>query len=81
MTHRYGRRVVMVSVLFLSTARTVSSMASEDAATAKVETESERAHLAQKSRLVSPERVGGYKQRLRKMLPEGGDFDRYWQLR
>ncbi|CAB3783161.1 hypothetical protein [Paraburkholderia fynbosensis] len=78
--YHYGRRVAMASVLLLSTALPISGMASEDAATAKVETAGERAHFAQAFCQVSPERIGAYKQQLRNRLPEASDFDRHWQV-
>jgi hypothetical protein len=78
--YHYGRRVAMACVLLFSTALPISAMASEDATTAKVETAGERAHFAQEFCQVSPERVGAYKQRLRKTLPETSDFDRHWQV-
>jgi hypothetical protein len=75
----YAKLVAMASVLLLSTALPKLAVASEDAATAKVETAGERAHFAQAFCQVSPERVGAYKQQLRNRLPEVSDFDRRWQ--
>lgn len=73
-------RVAVASVLLLSAALPMSAVASEDAANAKAEAAGERAHFAQEFCQVSPERVGAYKERLRKVLHEASDFDRRWQV-
>lgn len=75
----YRVLVAMGSVLLLSTALPALRLASDDAASAKVETGGERAHFAQDFCQVTPERVGAYKERLRKMLPDVSDFDHRWE--
>jgi hypothetical protein len=76
----YRVLVAVASVLLLSMALPVSSVASDDAADAKAQAAGERAHFAQEFCQVSPERVGAYKERLRKVLHEVSDFDRHWQV-
>jgi len=66
------------SVLLLSAALTGSSVAGEEAASANVEIAGERAHFAQKFCGTSPERIRGYKERVRGAQQQASDFDRHW---
>ncbi|WP_144144781.1 hypothetical protein [Paraburkholderia sp. BCC1884] len=58
---------------------TPPAAASEESADANAETAGERAHFAQMHCDVKPERIGGYKERLRHVLHDASDFDRSWQ--
>jgi hypothetical protein len=76
----YGGRVaVAFGLLFSLASFHVSSMATEDAANTKAETAGERAHFAQEFCEVPAERVGAYKERLRKALHGADNFDLRWQ--
>jgi hypothetical protein len=66
--------------LSLSMVLPLSSAAADEDADLKTETAGGRAHFAQELCAVSPERIAGYKTRLRKSLHADSDFDRHWQM-
>jgi hypothetical protein len=57
----------------------LSNAAADQESDLKVETAGERAHFAQAFCQVPPERVEGYKARLRTRLSDASDFDLHWQ--
>lgn len=79
---QYCYRVLFAAafVLLLSTVMPASALADQDAANDKAQAAGERAHFAQAFCQVPPERVAAYRQRLRKVLHDASDFDRYWQV-
>jgi hypothetical protein len=77
LSYRYRPFCAALCLSVLSLAAPLASRASEDA-NMRVETAGERASFAQAFCDVSPERVGAYKERLRKVLTDASDFDQHW---
>lgn len=79
---QYGCSVMLAVALGLSLSMVlhISSAAADEDPDIKAETAGGRAHFAQAFCAVSPERIAGYKVRLRKSLHADSDFDRHWQM-
>jgi hypothetical protein len=68
----------VAAVLLLSMVWPQPGVANEDTANANARAAGERAHYAQTYCGTSPERIGAYKERLRHVLVDAGNFDLQW---
>ncbi|MEX3809412.1 hypothetical protein AB3X96_03915 [Paraburkholderia sp. BR13439] len=75
-SYRYRPLCAALCLSMLSLAAPLASDASD--ANMSAETAGERARFAQAFCGVSPERIGAYKERLRKVLTGATDFDQHW---
>lgn len=75
----YRMLLLVASVLLLSVAWPLPGVANEETANANAQAAGERAHFAQEFCGISPERIGAYKERLRKVLHDASNFDLQWQ--
>lgn len=78
-SYRFRVLVLSASLLLLSASFPIAGVAGDEAANANAETAGERAHFAQSYCAVSPERIGMFKERIRKVLHGATDFDQHWQ--
>jgi hypothetical protein len=76
LSYRYRPLCAALCLSMLSLAAPLASGASD--ANLSVETGGERANFAQAFCAVSPERIGAYKERLRKVLTDASNFDQHW---
>ncbi|WP_233847553.1 hypothetical protein [Paraburkholderia sp. HD33-4] len=76
LSYRYRPLCAALCLSMLSLAAPPASGASD--ANMSAETAGERANFAQAFCDVSPERIGAYKERLRKVLTGATDFDQHW---
>ena len=76
LSYRYRRLCAALCLSMLSLAAPLASGASDPNMSA--ETGGERANFAQAFCDVSPERIGAYKERLRKVLAGASNFDQHW---
>lgn len=77
--HCYGTALALACALFVSAAWPLPGKANEEAANANAQAAGERAHFARKFCGASDERIGAYKERLRKVLHDASNFDLQWQ--
>lgn len=75
----YRMLLPVASVLLLSVAWPLTAVANEETANANARAAGERAQFAQTYCGASPERIGTYKERLRKTLHDASNFDLQWQ--
>lgn len=66
-------------VLLIAVASAGSAFASDESENDNAEVAGLRAHFAQEFCGTSPERIGHYKERLRKASPDATEFERRWQ--
>jgi hypothetical protein len=77
LSYRYRTFCAALCLSMLSLAAPLASRAAGDP-NMRAETAGERASFAQAFCNVSPEQVGAYKERLRKMLTDASNFDQHW---
>lgn len=75
----YRASLAAAMLLLIAVASAGPAFAGDESANENAEAAGLRAHFAQEFCGTSPERIGHYKDRLRKASPEASEFDRRWQ--